>query len=161
MAIVSVIVTIASRCVAGAKWFCNMLSARLPTDDCWTVLMLSESQNCPISQWERAVLAQWFAGTDRTGPGAISAAYVSERSRDEPCIRNKIVIAERDRRDIGYLIHRPFGELAWVLICARTETELGRYRTLPEVLQQIRPTREDRSLAPDITEPRISAPAGG
>ena len=90
---------------------------------------------CPVSQWERAVLAQWFAGTDRIGPDAISAAYVSERSRDEPQVRNKIVISERDRHDMAYLIHRPAGELAWVLVCARTNAELGRFRTLPGELQ--------------------------
>ena len=109
--------------------------------------MLSENQSCPVSQWERAALAQWFAATDRTGAEAISAAYVSERSRDEPHMRNKIVVAERDRRDVAYLIHRPLGEQAWVLVCARTDTELGRYRTLPEVLHHIRPVREARSLA--------------
>lgn len=122
--------------------------------------MPSESQSCPVSQWERAVLAQWFAGTDRIGPDAISAAYVSERSRDEPQIRNKIVIAERDRRDMAYLIHRPAGELAWVLVCARTNAELGRFRTLPEVLHQIRPPRESRSFSLDLAEPRLAAEAG-
>lgn len=123
--------------------------------------MLPENQSCPVSQWERAVLAQWLAATGRTGPEAISAAYVSERSRDEPHMRNKIVIAERDRRDIAYLIHRPAGELAWVLICARTDAELGRYRTLPEVLHQIRPPREDRSLASIDAEARLSPATGG
>jgi hypothetical protein len=123
--------------------------------------MLPETESCPVSQWERAVLAQWFAGTDRSGPEAISAAYVSERSRDDPRMRNKIVIAERDRRDIAYLIHRPIGVLAWVLSCARGDIELGRYRTLPEVLHQIRPLRESRSFAPDVAEPRLGVPAGG
>ena len=119
--------------------------------------MLSESQSCPVSQWERAALAQWFAGTDRSGPAGISAAYVSERSSDEPGKRNKIVIAERDRADIAYVIHRPAGELAWVLICARSDTELGRYRTLSEALHQVRRPHEVRSLAPA----GLTAEAGG
>ena len=96
----------------------------------------------PVPQWERAVLAQWFAGTERTGPGAIVAAYVSERSRDNPRLRNMIVIAERDKTAVSYLIHRPSGESPWVLTCGHTETELGRFRTLPEALNTIRPHRD-------------------
>ena len=92
-----------------------------------------------VPQWERAVLAQWFASTERTGPFAIAAAYVSERSRDDPKLRNMIVIAEREKTKISYLIHRPTGENAWVLTCGRSDAELGRFRTLPEVLNVIRP----------------------
>ena len=92
-----------------------------------------------VPQWERAVLAQWFAGTERTGPFAVVAAYVSERSRDDPKLRNMIVIAEREKTTISYLIHRPIGESAWVLTCGRTESELGRFRTLPDALNVIRP----------------------
>jgi len=84
------------------------------------------------------LLAQWYAGTDRTGVHGIAAAYVSDRSRDDPRLRNMIVIAEREKSDIGYLIHRPMGENAWTLTCGRTGAELGRYRTLPEALGAIR-----------------------
>jgi hypothetical protein len=94
-----------------------------------------------VSQWERALLAQWFAGTDRTGPAAIAAAYVSERSRDDPRLRNMIVVAEHTKSDIAYLLHRPVGELAWILTSGRTGDELGRFRTLPEALNVIRPSR--------------------
>jgi hypothetical protein len=101
------------------------------------------SQGSPIvrsvSQWERAMLAQWFAGTDRTG-AAIAAAYVSERSRDDPRLRNMIVVAEHAKSDVAYLLHRPLGETAWILTCGRTGDELGRYRTLPEALNMIRPS---------------------
>jgi hypothetical protein len=86
-----------------------------------------------VSQWERAILAQWFAGTERTGPLAVRAAYVSERSQDDPKLRNMVVIAARESTDIAYLIHRPMGENAWVLTCGRTHAELGRFRTLPDV----------------------------
>lgn len=94
-----------------------------------------------VSQWERALLARWFAGTDRTGEHGVAAAYVSERSHDDPRLRNMIVIAERDKRDVGYLIHRSKGENAWTLTCGRTGADLGRYRTLPEALDTIRPNR--------------------
>jgi hypothetical protein len=103
------------------------------------------SQGSPIvrsvSQWERAMLAQWFAGTDRTGAAAIAAAYVSERSRDDPRLRNMIVVAEHAKSDVAYLLHRPLGETAWILTSGRSGDEIGRYRTLPEALNMIRPSR--------------------
>lgn len=95
-----------------------------------------------VSQWERALLAQWFAGTERTGPAAVTAAYVSERSHDDPRLRNMIVIAELVKTDVNYLIHRPLGENAWILSCGQSGAELGRYRTLPEALNTIRPPRD-------------------
>jgi hypothetical protein len=94
-----------------------------------------------VSQWERALLAQWFAGTNRTGAAAIAAAYVSERSRDDPRLRNMIVVAEHGKSDVAYLIHRTPGETAWILTSGRTRDEIGRYRTLPEALNMIRPSR--------------------
>jgi hypothetical protein len=94
-----------------------------------------------VSQWERAMLAQWFAGTDRTGAAAIVAAYVSERSRDDPGLRNMIVVAEHAKSDVAYLLHRPLSETAWILTSGRTGDEIGRYRTLPEALNMIRPLR--------------------
>jgi hypothetical protein len=94
-----------------------------------------------VSQWERALLAQWFAGTDRTGASAVAAAYVSERSQDDPRLRNMIVITEQTRDEVSYLIHRPMGESAWTLTCGHTGNDLGRFRTLPEALNMIRPHR--------------------
>jgi hypothetical protein len=94
-----------------------------------------------VSRWERALLAQWFANTERTGDRAVAAAYVSERSHDDPRLRNMIVIAEQTRTDISYLIRRPSGETAWVVVCGRTGCDLGRFRTLPEALHTIRPNR--------------------
>jgi hypothetical protein len=96
-----------------------------------------------VSQWERAVLAQWFAGTERTGEQAVAAAYVSERSRDDPRLRNMIIVAELDQTDIGFLVPRPVGENAWTLTCGRTGADLGRFRTLPEALNTIRSHRND------------------
>ena len=87
------------------------------------------------------MLAQWFANTERTGDRAVAAAYVSERSHDDPRLRNMIVIAEQTRTDISYLIRRPSGETAWVVVCGRTGCDLGRFRTLPEALHTIRPNR--------------------
>ena len=94
-----------------------------------------------VSQWERALLAQWFAGTDRAGEAAVTAAYVSDRSQDDPRRRNMIVIAEQTRDDTSYLIHRPLEESIWTLTCGRTGSDLSRLRTLPEALNTIRPHR--------------------
>lgn len=107
-----------------------------------------------VSQWERALLAQWFAGTARTGEQAIAAAYISERSHDHPALRNKIVIAERAKSEVTYLIHRPQGETAWVLTCGHTGSERGRFRTLPEALNTIRPHRTAAAaqLESDLTQ---------
>lgn len=118
-----------------------------------------------VSQWERALLAQWFAGTDRTGEHGGAAAYVSERSHDDPRLRNMIVIAECDKNEVSYLIHRPTGENAWTLTCGRTGGELGRFRTLPEALGTIRPNRtvlEPPTLpAPAQTEDRFVHASSG
>jgi len=95
--------------------------------------------NRSVSQWERALLARWFAGTDRKGGAAVAAAYVSERSQDDPRLRNMIVIAEQTKDDVGFLIYRPLGENAWTLTCGRTGSDLGRFRTLPEALATVRP----------------------
>jgi hypothetical protein len=118
-----------------------------------------------VSQWERALLAQWFAGTERAGAAAVAAAYVSERSQDDPRLRNMIVIAEHTKSDIAYLIHRPLGESAWIVSNARTHEELGRFRTLPEALNTVRP---HRSMAPMLAMPvlvrsddRFADAAGG
>ena len=114
-----------------------------------------------VSQWERAVLARWFAGTERAGQLAVSAAYVSERSRDDPRLRNMIVVAEQDQTEISFLVHRPVGENAWIFTCGRSGTELGRFRTLPEALNTIRPVRmtSDASTAgsPVLSEGNLIA----
>jgi len=93
----------------------------------------------PISQWERTLLANWFAGTARTGVDAIAAAYVAERSRDDLRLRNTIVIAGRHKAELTYLIRCPFGQSDWILTSGETAEELGRFRTLPEALGMIRP----------------------
>ena len=50
----------------------------------------------PISQWERAVLAEWFAATKRKGLD-IAQAFVSERRGDDPKIVGRIVMRSWNR----------------------------------------------------------------
>lgn len=106
-----------------------------------------------VSQWERALLASWFAGTARTGADAIAAAYVSERSRDDPRLRNTIVIAGRHKAEITYLIHCPLGQSDWILTSGETREELGRFRTLQDALSTIRPHRPAFQPSSIISQP--------
>ncbi len=107
----------------------------------------------PVSQWERALLAEWFAGTTRTGVDAIAAAYVSERGRDDPRLRNKIVIAGRHKAEVTYLIHGPLGESGWILTSGETGEELGRFPTLRDALGVIRPHRPAFHPSSIISQP--------
>lgn len=113
-----------------------------------------------VSRWERALLARWFANTERTGDQAIAAAYVSESSHDDPSLRNMIVVAEQASSEVSHLVHRPNGETAWVVTCGRTGGDLGRFRTLPEALHTIRPNRSMLDTlplsAPDRSEERFA-----
>jgi hypothetical protein len=73
------------------------------------------------------LLAEWFAGTARTGLDAVAAAYVSERSRDDPRLRNTIIIAGRHRAEITHLVHGPLGESDRILTSGETREQLGRF----------------------------------
>jgi hypothetical protein len=113
----------------------------------------------PVSQWERALLAEWFAGTARTGLDAVAAAYVSERSRDDPRLRNTIIIAGRHKAEITYLVHGPLGESDWILTSGETREQLGRFPTLREALGVIRahrPAFQPSSITSQPEEPLAS-----
>jgi hypothetical protein len=45
----------------------------------------------PISDWERALVAEWFTAAQRQELG-ISQVYVSERRGDDPMIAGRIAI---------------------------------------------------------------------
>jgi hypothetical protein len=62
-----------------------------------------------------------------------------------------IVVAEHAKNDVAYLLHRPLSETAWILTSGRSGDEIGRYRTLPEALNMIRPLRVI-SESPPIAE---------
>ena len=59
-----------------------------------------------ISQWERALVAEWFAATQRTEAG-IASAYVSERRGDDPMVVGRIVIVDRPANGPSHLIYSP------------------------------------------------------
>lgn len=94
-----------------------------------------------ISQWERALVAEWFAATQRTEAG-IASAYVSERRGDDPMVVGRIVIADRPANGPSHLIYSPAELTFWVMSSAPTWGELKRFRTLRDALNSIQPVLE-------------------
>ena len=68
----------------------------------------------PISQWERALLAEWFAATQRDGLD-VHRAYVSERRGDDPKIVGRIVVVARPSKDPSHLVYSPAESTFWVV----------------------------------------------
>jgi len=101
----------------------------------------------PVSQWERALLAEWFAATRQQGLG-ISHVYVSERRGDDPMIVGRIVIVEQPSKAPTHVIYSPTGSTFWVVASPRSLGDLLRVRTLRAALNSIRPVFEDQDEAP-------------
>jgi hypothetical protein len=91
----------------------------------------------PISQWERALLAEWFVATQRERAG-ITRAFVSERRGDDPKIVGRIVIIERPSREPTHLVYSPAESAFWVITVAPDWNEPQRFRTLRAALNSIR-----------------------
>ena len=68
----------------------------------------------PISQWERALVAEWFAATQRDGLD-VARAFVSERRGDDPRFLGKIVVVMQARREPSFLVHSPRETAFWVV----------------------------------------------
>ena len=92
----------------------------------------------PVSQWERALLAEWYAATQRDGLD-IHRAFVSERRGDDPKVAGRIVIVLRASKDPSFLVHSPTESTFWVVTAAPNWDELQRFRTLRAALNSIRP----------------------
>jgi hypothetical protein len=95
----------------------------------------------PISQWERALLAEWFVATKREGLD-IARAFVSERRGDEPKIVGRIVVVARPSKEPTHLVYSPAESTFWVVTMAPNWNEPQRYRTLRAALNSIRPVLE-------------------
>jgi hypothetical protein len=92
----------------------------------------------PISQWERAQLAEWHAAARERAPD-IGRAFVSERRSDHPRIAGRIVVTLRSSQDPAYIVHAPVGLTFWVVAAAPDWDTLHRFRTLTAALNFIRP----------------------
>jgi hypothetical protein len=101
----------------------------------------------PVSQWERALVAEWFAATQREGAG-ITRAFVSERRGDDPNIVGRIVIIARPSKEPTHLVYSPAESAFWVVTVAPNWNEPQRFRTLRAALNSIRPVLE----APEGTQ---------
>jgi hypothetical protein len=95
----------------------------------------------PMSQWEHALLAQWFTATQRDGLD-VARAFVCERRGDDPQIMGKIVVILRASREPSFLVHSPREATFWVVTEAPTWDRVQRHRTLRAALNSIRPVLE-------------------
>ena len=95
----------------------------------------------PISQWERALLAEWFAATQREGLDVVRA-FVSERRGDDPRVLGRIVVMLRAAKDPAFLVYSPAESAFWVVASAPGWNEFERFRTLRAALNSIRPVLE-------------------
>jgi hypothetical protein len=91
-----------------------------------------------VSQWERALLAEWFAATQRDGLD-VARAYVSERRGDDPRFLGKIVVIMQASREPSFLVHSPRETAFWVVTEGPLWDGVQRYRTLRAALNSIRP----------------------
>jgi len=102
-----------------------------------------------ISDWERALFAEWFAATQREELG-IAQAYVSERRGDDPMIAGRMVVVEWPSKEPSHLIYSPAGSTLWVVSSAPMWGNLQRFGTLRDALNAIRPVLD----APEATPTR-------
>ncbi len=94
-----------------------------------------------ISQWERALITEWFAATQRDGLD-VARAYVSERRGDDPRFLGKIVVVMQAKREPSFLVHSPRETAFWVVTEAPLWDRVQRFRTLRLALNSIRPALE-------------------
>ncbi|HTI82457.1 MAG TPA: hypothetical protein VL614_18550 [Acetobacteraceae bacterium] len=94
-----------------------------------------------ISQWERALVAEWFAATQRDGLD-VARAYVSERRGDDPRYLGKIAVVMQAKREPSFLVYSPRETAFWVMTEAPLWDRVQRFRTLRSALNSIRPALE-------------------
>jgi hypothetical protein len=107
----------------------------------------------PISQWERALLAEWFTATQRSGLDQVRA-FVSERRGDDPRIAGRIVVYMRAAREPAFLVYSPSESSFWVVASPPDWTNLQRFRTLRAALNSILPVLEmpETSATPETAD---------
>jgi hypothetical protein len=90
-----------------------------------------------ISQWERDLLNEWFAATQRKKLDVTSAS-VRERRGDDPKFYGKIGVALRAGLEPAYLIYSPAGSTIWVVTTGSMWNQVQRFPTLRLALNSIR-----------------------
>ena len=71
-----------------------------------------------------------------------------DRRMDQLPFRNMIVLAEAETTNSDCLVHSPICQTAWVVICGDTDAEFGRFRSLAEALETIRPLHVPTIMPP-------------
>jgi hypothetical protein len=100
-----------------------------------------------ISQWERALMAEWFAATQHDGLD-VARVYVSERRGDDPRFFGKIAVVLRASREPSFLVHSPRETAFWVVTAAPDWNQAQRFRTLRAALNSIRPVLDMPDAVP-------------
>ena len=101
----------------------------------------------PISQWQRALLAEWLAATQRDGLD-IARAYVSERRGDDPMIAGRIAVVLWPNKEPSHLIYSPAESTFWVVSSGPAWGDLQRFRNLRAALNSIRPVLDTEDANP-------------
>jgi hypothetical protein len=110
----------------------------------------------PISQWERALLAEWYAATQRSGMD-VARAFVSERRGDDPKVIGRIVVIVQPSRAPTHLVYSPAEQSFWVVVTAPSWSDVQRFRTLRAALNSIRPVLDSPDETPAMTPVRSLA----
>jgi hypothetical protein len=102
----------------------------------------------PISDWERALVAEWFAATRHDDLG-ITRAYVSERRGGDPVLAGRTMVVELPNKLPSHVIYSPAGSIIWVTSSAPLWRDLRRFGTLRAALDAIRPVFDEPDETPD------------
>ncbi len=101
----------------------------------------------PVSDWERSVMTEWFAATQRDGLG-IARAFISERRGDDPMLVGRIAIVERPAKVPTHVVYSPAGSTFWVVASTRLLGDLQRFRSLRAALNSIRAVFDEPDTVP-------------
>jgi len=101
----------------------------------------------PISQWQRALLAEWLTATQRYGID-IARAYVRERRGDDPMIAGRIAVVLWPNEEPSHLIYSPSESTFWVVSSGPAWGDLQRFRNLRAALNSIRPVFDTEDANP-------------
>lgn len=95
-----------------------------------------------VSREEQALLAEWFAATQRADLD-VERAFISERRGDDPNIVGRIVVVLRSSKHPAFLAFAPTESLFWAVTAAPAWDKVHRFRTLRAALNWIRPVLDE------------------
>jgi hypothetical protein len=105
----------------------------------------------PVSRWDRATLAEWFAAVQRDSCG-VANAYVCERRGEDPMLAGRILVFEQPGQEPSYVVYSPAESTFWVVASSPALGHLRRFGTLRGALNAIRPVLEEPDQAEDLAD---------